>query len=74
MNKGELVDAIAEESGLSKKDSKEALEAIISATGAALKEIGEYAFNNIDRLKIHPDFELSVNGSQDWYEFTWKKD
>jgi DNA-binding protein HU-beta len=38
MNKGELVDAIAEESGLTKKDSKEALEAIISATGAALKK------------------------------------
>ncbi len=37
----------------------------------ALKEIGEYAFSKIDRLKIHSDFELSVNGSQDWYEFTW---
>jgi DNA-binding protein HU-beta len=38
MNKGELIDAIAEESGLSKKASKEALEAIITATSAALKK------------------------------------
>jgi DNA-binding protein HU-beta len=38
MNKGELIDAIAEESGLSKKASKEALEAIINATGSALKK------------------------------------
>ncbi len=39
----------------------------------ALKEIGEYAFNKIDSFKIHSDFELSVNGSQDWYEFAWRK-
>jgi len=38
MNKGELIDAIAAESGLSKKDSKEALDAIITATESALKK------------------------------------
>lgn len=38
MNKGELIDAIAAESGLSKKDSKEALEAIIKAAESTLKK------------------------------------
>ncbi|HEY4785630.1 MAG TPA: HU family DNA-binding protein [Bacteroidales bacterium] len=38
MNKGELIDAIAEESGLSKKDAKEALEAILKATETTLKK------------------------------------
>ena len=38
MNKGELIDAIAEESGLSKKDSKLALEALINATSETLKK------------------------------------
>jgi Bacterial nucleoid DNA-binding protein len=38
MNKGELIDAIAAESGLSKKDSKEALDAIIKSTESALKK------------------------------------
>jgi len=39
MNKGELIDAIAAESELTKKDSKEALEAIIKVTGEALKKL-----------------------------------
>jgi len=38
MNKQELVDAIAAESELSKKDSKSALEAIVKTFGAALKK------------------------------------
>ena len=37
MNKAELIDAIANESGLSKADSKKALDAFVSATSAALK-------------------------------------
>ena len=36
-----------------------------------LKEIGEYAFTKIKQLKAHPNFELSVNGREDWYQFTW---
>ena len=36
-----------------------------------LKEIGQYAFAKIKQLKTHPDFELSVNGREDWYQFTW---
>ncbi len=39
----------------------------------ALKEAGEYAFNKIVKLHTHPAFELSVNGSNDWYEVVWKK-
>ena len=38
MNKSELVDAIANESGLSKADSKRALEGFINATEKALKK------------------------------------
>lgn len=37
MNKAELIDAIASESGLSKADSKKALDGFISATSKALK-------------------------------------
>jgi DNA-binding protein HU-beta len=38
MNKQELVDAIAAESGLSKKDSKEALDALVKTVGETLKK------------------------------------
>ncbi len=38
MNKAELINAIAEESGLSKADSKKALEAFISSVTQALKD------------------------------------
>lgn len=38
MNKSELVDAIAQESGLTKTDSKKALDAFISAIGGTLKK------------------------------------
>lgn len=37
MNKAELIDAMAAESGLSKADSKKALDAFISSTSSALK-------------------------------------
>ncbi len=38
MNKTQLIDAMAEKSGLNKADSKRALEAFIGATTDALKE------------------------------------
>ncbi len=38
MNKAQLVDAIADESGLSKADSKKALDAFINATSETLKK------------------------------------
>jgi DNA-binding protein HU-beta len=37
MNKAELIDAIAASAGLSKADSKKALDAFVDATSAALK-------------------------------------
>ncbi len=37
MNKSELIDAIAAESGLTKADSKRALEALVASVGGALK-------------------------------------
>ncbi len=41
MNKAELINAIAEESGLSKADSKKALEAFVSSVTNALKDGGK---------------------------------
>lgn len=38
MNKAELIDAIAAEAGLSKADSKRALDAFLETTGKALKK------------------------------------
>ncbi|HEY4788357.1 MAG TPA: HU family DNA-binding protein [Bacteroidales bacterium] len=38
MNKGELIDAIAKSSKLTKKDSQKALEAILNATSKTLKK------------------------------------
>ncbi|HED34586.1 DNA-binding protein HU-beta [hydrothermal vent metagenome] len=38
MNKSELIDAIAENSGLSKADSGRALDAVISSVSGALKD------------------------------------
>ena len=38
MNKSDLINALAAESGLSKADSKKALDAFVSAVSAALKD------------------------------------
>lgn len=38
MNKVQLIDAIADKSGLSKVDSKKALEAVVEATTSALQQ------------------------------------
>ncbi|MCL3778978.1 HU family DNA-binding protein [Prolixibacteraceae bacterium JC049] len=38
MNKAQLIDAIAEKSGLTKADAKKALDAFIETTSGALKE------------------------------------
>ena len=43
MNKAELINAIAAESGLSKADSKKALEAFVSSVTNALKDGGKVA-------------------------------
>lgn len=39
----------------------------------ALSEVGNYAFERLQSLRLHPQFELAVNGPEDWYEFTWPK-
>lgn len=39
----------------------------------ALKEVGSIAFNEISKLNERSDFEIGVNGRNDWYEFTWNK-
>jgi len=38
MNKAELIDAMADHSGLTKADAKRALDAFVGATGSALKK------------------------------------
>ena len=43
MNKTELIDAIAEKSGLSKVDSKKALEAFVESVSGELKSGGKIA-------------------------------
>jgi hypothetical protein len=38
----------------------------------ALFKVAEHALSKIKKHNIHKDFELAVNGREDWYEFTWK--
>lgn len=38
----------------------------------ALTEIGNYAFNKIQEMRIEPDFELAINSKKDWYDKVWK--
>ena len=40
MNKAQLIDAIAEKAGLTKADSKKALEAFVATIGESLKKDG----------------------------------
>ena len=42
MNKAQLIDAIAEKAGLTKADSKKALEAFVETVSDALKSGGEH--------------------------------
>jgi hypothetical protein len=39
----------------------------------ALREIGDYAFEKIQSLKVHSELQLAVNGREDWYQFTWNR-
>lgn len=36
-----------------------------------LYKIGEYAFQKAKILNLHPQFELGINGSEDWYQNTF---
>ena len=37
-----------------------------------LKQIAKYTLQKIRVLKLHPQFELAVNGNRDWYQYKWK--
>lgn len=49
MNKAQLIDAIAEKAGLTKADSKKALEAFVETVGDALKSGDKVA---LDRKSV----------------------
>lgn len=57
MNKTELIDAVATESGLSKADAKRAIEAFVSTTEQVLKKgekvslVGFGSFSTLDRAE-----------------------
>jgi hypothetical protein len=38
----------------------------------ALKDIASESLQKLSALSLHPEFELSVNGREDWYMFTWR--
>jgi hypothetical protein len=38
-----------------------------------LQEVGDWLFQEAATLRCHPDFELSVCGGEDWYQFVWVK-
>ena len=39
-----------------------------------LLEIGNFAFEKLQKLNLHDEFELAVNGPEDWYEYVFKKE
>ena len=50
MNKAELIEAIASDSGLSKADAKRALDAITGAVASIYQEVGETDFGDLGRI------------------------
>jgi DNA-binding protein HU-beta len=52
MNKAQLVDAVAEASGLTKKDSAKAVEAVLASISAALGKKEEVTFVGFGRFKL----------------------
>lgn len=52
MNKAELIDAIASESGLTKKDSKVALEALVGVVTSTLKKGDNVALVGFGSLSV----------------------
>ena len=52
MNKSDLINAMAAESGLSKADSKKALDAFVSAVSAALKDGDKVALVGFGTLSV----------------------
>lgn len=52
MNKAQLVDAVAEASGLTKKDSAKAVEAVLASIAGALGKKEEVTFVGFGRFKL----------------------
>ncbi len=52
MNKAQLVDAVAEASGLTKKDSAKAVEAVLASISTALGKKEEVTFVGFGRFKL----------------------
>ena len=52
MNKAQLIDAIADDAGLTKADAKKALDAMIDATAGALKKGGRVALVGFGSLSV----------------------
>jgi hypothetical protein len=40
---------------------------------SAMKKLGDRFYDEFKKLRIHPDFELTMNGKQHANEFTWSK-
>ena len=54
MNKGEFVDKLAEETGFTKKDSREALESTLEVIQNELEENGEVMFTGFGKFEPRP--------------------
>jgi len=71
MTKAELIDAIAAEAGLSKSDTKRALDGFIAATTKALKKGGSIALQDFGALRVTPRLAsadgCSWEGAVDFY-------
>ncbi len=78
MNKAELIDAIAKDAGLSKADSKRALEAYISTTAYTVKQkekISILGFGTISSdgtsPTFNPDKKLTVSSYHQYFKSFW---
>ena len=70
MNKAELVDAIAAGSGISKADSKRALDAFIDATASALKSGGRVSLVGFGSFSVSERAERKGRNPQTGAEIT----
>jgi DNA-binding protein HU-beta len=70
MNKAELIDAIASQSGLTKADAKKALDAFIGATTAALKKGGRVALVGFGSFSVSKREERKGRNPQTGKEIT----
>ncbi len=72
MNKAELIDAIAENSGLTKADSRKALDAFVEATETALKKGDKVALVGFGSFSVSERKERKGRNPQTGKEITIK--